>query len=124
MTASIPAGLFVEPVTVETYAGQGAYGDSYAAAVTVLGHVYSGRNSAGGVQVRSSSSGDVTVAALRVALPNPARLADGSGTVDPTAVLLPESRVTSGTVVGTVRQVEPYKVPGMNVVVYVSAELT
>ena len=113
----IPARWFVEPVTVETYTGQGAYGDAYAAAVTVLGHVSGGR------RVQSSGAGDVVVTERRVLLPNPARLADGSGTVDPSAVLTPESRVTSGSVTGVIGRVDEHRQPGTGAVVYVSGEI-
>lgn len=119
----VPTKWFAEPVTIETYTGQGAYGDVFAAGVTVLGHVSSGRNAAGGLSVRSSSSGDEVVAAMRLMLPNPTRLADGSGTVDPTTLLTAESRVTSGAVVATVEQVEEHRQPGTGAVVYVSAAL-
>jgi hypothetical protein len=119
----IPARWFVEPVAVETYAGSGAYGDEFAAAVTVLGHVTAGRNAAGGLRVKGSASGDEVVSQMRVLLPNPARLADGSGTVDPTTLLTPESRVTSGAVVATVEQVEEHRQPGTGAVVYVSGVL-
>lgn len=119
----VPAKWFKEPVTVESYAGQGAYGDSFAAPVTVLGHISSGRSAAGGVQVRSSASGDEVVADQRLLLPNPARLADGSGTVDPSALLTAESRVTSGAISSTVIQVEEHRQPGTGAVVYVSGVL-
>lgn len=113
----IPARLFVEPVTIETYAGQGAYGDSYSAPITVLGHISGGR------RVNSSSTGDEVVTSQRLMLPNPTRLADGSGTVDPVAVLTPESRVIAATITSTVGQVEPHIQPGTGAVVYVSGEL-
>lgn len=119
----VPPHWFAEEVTVESYAGQGAYGDSYAEPVTVLGHISSGRNSAGGVRVRSSASGDEVVPDMRLLLPNPTRLADGSGTVDPSELLTAESRVTSGAVSSTVLQVEEHRQPGTGVVVYVSAGL-
>lgn len=119
----VPPHLFVEPVTVESYAGQGAYGDSFADPVTVLGHVTAGRNARGGLRVSSSASGDEVVPAMRVLLPNPARLADGSGTVDPSELLTTESRVTSGAVTGTVEQVEEHRQPGTGAVVYVSGVL-
>lgn len=119
----IPARWFAEAVTIETHAGQGAYGDTYAAAVTVLGHVTAGRSASGGVRVQSSGSGDEVVSAMRLLLPNPTRLADGSGTVDPTTLLTAESRVTSGAVVATVAQVEEHRQPGTGAVVYVSGVL-
>lgn len=119
----IPAHWFAEEVTVESYASQGAYGDSFAEPVTVLGHISSGRNVAGGVKVRSSSSGDEVVPDMRLMLPNPTRLADGSGTVDPSTLLTAESRVTSGAVSSTVIQVEEHRQPGTGAVVYVSGAL-
>ena len=119
----LPAGWFREPVTIATYTGQGAYGDSFADDVTVLGHVASGRGTVGGVRVRSSASGDEVVADQLLILPNPARLADGSGTVDPAEVLLAESRVTVRGVTSTAVHVEPHIQPGTNEVVYVSGAL-
>lgn len=113
----LPARWFVEPVTIESYTGQSAYGDQFAAAVTVLGHI------TGGQRVQSSSTADVVVSAQRVMLPNPARLADGSGTVDPTELLTPESRVTSGSVVGKAGSVVQHRQPGTGAVVYVSGEI-
>lgn len=113
----VPTRWFVEPVTIETYTGQGAYGDAYAAAVTVLGHVSGGR------RVNRSGSSDEVVTERRVMLPNPARLADGSGTVDPSTVLTPESRVTSAAITGTATQVDEHRQPGTGAVVYVSAGL-
>lgn len=119
----VPPHWFTEPVAVESYTGQGAYGDTFAAAVTVLGHVSSGRGTSGGRRVQSSASGDEVVSAMRVLLPNPARLADGTGTVDPVALLTAESRVTSGAVTATVEQVEEHRQPGTGAVVYVSGVL-
>lgn len=119
----VPPHWFTEPVTVESYTGQGAYGDTFGAAVTVLGHISSGRGTVGGRRVQSSASGDEVVSAMRVLLPNPARLADGTGTVDPVALLTAESRVTSGAVVATVEQVEEHRQPGTGAVVYVSGVL-
>lgn len=113
----VPQRWFVEPVTIETYLGQGAYGDSYSSAVVVLGHVSGGR------RVNSSSAGDEVVTSQRVMLPNPARLADGSGTVDPVAVLTAESRVTAATITGKVGAVEAHIQPGSGAVVYVSGEI-
>lgn len=113
----IPARLFVEPVTVETYSGQGAYTDAYAPAVTVLGHVSGGR------RVSRLTDGEEVVAEQQVLLPNPARLADGSGTVDPSTVLTAESRITAGTVTGVVARVAEHRQPGTGVVVYVSGVL-
>lgn len=114
----IPPRWFVEPITVEAHAGQGAYGDTYAAGVTVLGHVSGGR------RLQRASSAEEIISQRQVLLPNPTRLADGSGTVDPTVVLTPESRVTAGTVVATVGEVTPHVQPGTGRVVYVSGELT
>ena len=113
----VPARWFSEPVTIETYAGQGAYEDQYAAPVVVLGHI------AGGRRVQSSSAGDEVVSSQRILLPNPTRLADGSGTVDPVAVLTAESRVVTAAVSATVAAVEPHIQPGSGRVVYVSGEL-
>lgn len=114
----VPPQWFAEPVTIETYSGQGAYGDVYAGPITVLGHISGGR------RVNSSSSGDEVVTSQRLLLPNPTRLADGSGAVDPTATLTPESRVTSGTISATVGQVDEHRQPGTGAVIYVSAELS
>lgn len=108
---------FVEPITIETYAGQGAYGDNYEAPVVVLGHISGGR------RVNSSGAGDEVVTNLRVMLPNPAPLANGSGSVDPVAVLTPESRIVSAAASGTVSHVEPHIQPGTGAVVYVSGEI-
>jgi hypothetical protein len=113
---NIPARWFVEPITIETYQGQGAYGDSYAEAITVLGHVSGGR------RVQGSNAQEL-VSERRVMLPNPTRLADGSGTVDPVAVLQPESRVTASFVTAVIGQVEPHVQPGTGAVVYVSGTL-
>lgn len=113
----IPARWFVEPVTVEAHQGQGAYGDEFAAPVTVLGHVSGGR------VLRRSGAAEEVVSERRVLLPNPARLADGSGVVDPVSVLVPESRVTAGSVAATVGEVVPHVQPGAGTVVYVSAVL-
>jgi hypothetical protein len=112
----IPARWFVEPVTIEPYAGQGAYGDVYAAPVTVLGHISGGR------RVQGTVAQEV-VSERRLMLPNPTHLADGSGTVDPVAVLTPESRITAGAVVATVGEVTPHIQPGTGAVVYVSGSL-
>lgn len=119
----VPARWFAEPVTVETHQGQGAYGDTYAAGVTVLGHVTSGPQAPGGVRVELSTTGEEVVSQRRLLLPNPARLADGSGAVDPSVLLAPESRVTSGQLVATVGQVEEHRQPGTGAVVYVSGLL-
>ncbi|MGY1773506.1 hypothetical protein [Blastococcus sp. SYSU D00813] len=114
----IPARWFAEPITVETHQGQGAYGDTFSDPVTVLGHVSGGR------RLQRSAAAEEVVSQRQVLLPNPARLADGSGTVDPVEVLTPESRVTAATVVATVGQVTPHVQPGTGAVVYVSGELT
>lgn len=113
----VPARWFAEPVTIETYAGQGAYNDQYAAAVTVLGHVSGGR------RVQGSSTQEV-VSERRLMLPNPTYLADGSGTVDPVALLTPESRVVAGSVSAIVGDVTPHAQPGTGAVVYVSGGLS
>ena len=113
----IPPHWFSEPITIETYAGQGAYEDQYAAPIVVLGHISGGR------RVRASSTGDEVVSSQRIMLPNPTRLADGSGTVDPVAVLTAESRVATAAVSTTVAAVEPHVQPGSGRVVYVSGEL-
>lgn len=112
----VPTRWFVEPVDVETYNGQGAYGDSYAPAVTVLGHISGGR------RVQGSSTQEI-VSERRLLLPNPARLADGSGTVDPTTLLVPESRVASGSVTAVIQRVDEHRQPGTGAVVYVSGVL-
>jgi hypothetical protein len=104
---------FVEQITVEPYAGNGAYGDTYSEPVTVLGHVSGGR--------RANASEVVSV--RQVLLPNPCHRADGSGTVDPSTLLTPESRVTSGAVKATVTKVAEHRQPGTGVVVYVSGDL-
>lgn len=114
---NIPARLFAIPVVVETYAGQGAYGDAYAAPVTVLGHV------TGGQRVQSASTGDEVVSSRRVLVPNPARLADGTGTVDAVALLAPESRITVQGVETTVSRVDTPTKPGSTVPVYVAVDL-
>ena len=124
MTVAIPPHLFVEPVTVESHAGQGAYGDNFAEPVTVLGHITTGAGSSGGgLRLGGSQTGDVVVSTMRVLLPNPTRKADGSGTVDPSALLTTESRVTSGAVSTTVAEVVEHRQPGTGVVVYVSGVL-
>lgn len=114
---NIPDRWFVEPIQVETHQGQGAYGDTFAGAVTVLGHISGGR------RLQRAGAADDVVSQRQVLLPNPARLADGSGTVDPASVLTPESRVTAGTVVATVGDVVPHVQPGTGAVVYVSGDL-
>lgn len=113
----IPARLFAIPVAVETYTGQGAYGDAYSAPVTVLGHV------TGGQAVRSTTVSDEVVSSRRLLLPNPARLADGSGVVDAVELLAPESRITVRGEQTTVGRVDTPTKPGTAVPVYVSVEL-
>lgn len=114
----IPARLFAVPVTVERYLGQGAYGDAYGDAVTVLGHV------TGGQRVQSSGMADEVVTSQRLLLPNPARRADGPGSVDPVALLAPESKVTIAGKSVTVGEVIPHIKPGSAIAIYVSADLT
>ena len=114
----VPQSWFVEPIEIKTYLGQGAYGDAHADPVTVLGHVSGGR------RVNSSPTGDEVVTNQRVMLPNPARLADGTGTVDPAAVLTAESLIVAATISGTVASVEPHIQPGTGAVVYVSGEVS
>lgn len=114
----IPLRWFVEPITIETHQGQGAYGDTFAAPVVVLGHVSGGR------RLQGANGAEEVVSWRQVLLPSPARLADGTGTVDPIAVLTPESRVRAGTANSTVSEVVPHVQPGTGVVVYVSGELT
>lgn len=114
----IPARLFAIPVTVEPYIGQGAYGDEYGPPVTVLGHI------TGGQRVQSGSNSDEVVSERRLLLPNPARLADGTGSVEPVALLAPESRVAIGGSIVTVGEVMPHIKPGTATPVYVSAELS
>lgn len=113
----IPARLFVEEVTIETQTGQGAYGDAFAAPVTVLGHITGGR------RVVNGGPGDDVVTEKQLLLPNPTHRADGSGTVDPTDVLTPESRVTSGSVTGVITRVDEHRKPGADRVVYVSGSI-
>lgn len=113
----IPHRLFVEPVTVRTYGGQNAYGDTYGEPVAVLGHV------AGGSRVQTGAGGDELLSGQTVMLNNPCRLADGSGTVDPTELITTESLVESGTVSGRAVLVTEHREPGTGRVVYVSARL-
>lgn len=114
----IPPRLFAIPVTVESYLGQGAYGDQYGDPVTVLGHI------TGGQRVQSGSTSDEVVSVRRLLLPNPARLADGSGTTDPVELLAPESRVTVAGSPVVVGEVIPHVMPGSTAPTYVSAELS
>lgn len=113
----IPARLFAIPVEVETYTGQGAYGDAYSAPVTVLGHI------TGGQVVQSSSTSDEVVSSRRLLLPNPARRADGEGTVDAVELLAPESRIKVQGTETTVGRVDTHIKPGTTVPVYVSVDL-
>jgi len=114
----LPAGLFVEPVTVETFRGSGAYGDEYAPAVTVYAHVSGGRRLSRSVQ------GDQVSSELRLMLPNPARRVDGGEPVDPATLLTPESRVTSGAISSVATSVVEHRQPGTGALVYVSGVLT
>lgn len=114
---NLPPRLFAIPVTIESYSGQGAYGDAYGEPVTVLGHI------TGGQRVQSGSTSDEVVSSRRLLLPNPARLADGSGTVDPVPLLTPESRVKVGASEATASNVVPHIKPGTSVAAYVSATL-
>jgi len=102
----IPSWWFAEQVTIETFQGSGAYGDTYAAPVVVLGNI------AGGETVKWSSNGAEVAASQVLMLPNPCRLADGSGTVDPSTVLTPQSRVTSDALVSEVASVDLHRDPG------------
>lgn len=113
----VPAWWFTEQVTVETYQGPGTYGDTYAAPVVVLGNI------AGGETVQWASTGSEVVASQVVMLPNPCRLADGSGTVDPSAVLTPQSRVTSGVVVSQVGSVDLHREPASGALLCVFGHL-
>jgi hypothetical protein len=113
----IPGSLFVEPVTVETYRGSGAYGDVYEDPVTVYGHVSGGRRLSRSVQ------GDQVSSEQRLMLPNPARQV-GGGTLDPAALLTPESRVTAGAISSTATSVVEHRKPGTGQLVYVSGLLT
>lgn len=114
---NIPASLFVEPVTVETYRGSGAYGDVYAAPVTVYAHVSGGRRLSRSVQ------GDQVSSEQRLMLPNPCRR-EGGGVVDPSALLAAESRVTAGAISSVVTSVVEHRKPGTGTLVYVSGLLT
>lgn len=118
----IPGGWFVEPVTIESYRGQGAYGDVYADPVTVLGHVSGGSTTSGG-RIQAGAQGEELVAESRVMLPNPARLADGSGAVDPADVLRTQSRITAGAITATAVAVSEHRQPGSGRLVYVSGSL-
>ena len=114
----IPQRLFREPITVESYLGNGAYGDQFGDPVTVLGHV------TGGATVQSSSEGDDVVSSQRVLLPNPARLAGSSGSINPVELLRPESRVSAGSISSTVSQVNEHRHPGTGALIYVSGVLS
>jgi hypothetical protein len=113
----LPGNLFVEPITVETFRGSGAYGDVYEDPVTVYGHVSGGRRLSRSVQ------GDQVSAELRLMLPNPARQV-GGGVLDPAALLTPESRVTSGAISSVATSVVEHRQPGTGRLVYVSGVLT
>lgn len=113
----LPAWWFSLPVAVETFGGSGAYGDTFAASVTVLGHV------TGGETVHWTSQGEDLVASEVVILPNPCRLADGSGTVDPSTLLVPQSRVTVDDVVSVVGSVQIHRQPGSGTVLAVIGQL-
>lgn len=116
---SLPRDWLTEPIVIETYAGQSAYGDQYADPITVLGHI------TGGLQVNHSGTVDEVVPQQAVILPNPTRLADGSGTVNPSLTLTPESRVTSGAISSTVTRVVEHRQPGMGAaIIYVSGTLS
>lgn len=113
----IPAWWFAEQVTIETFQGSGAYGDAFGDPVTVLGNI------AGGETVQFAPSGSEVVASQVLMLPNPCRLADGSGTVDPSAVLTPQSRVTSGVVVSQVGSVDLHREPASGALLCVFGHL-
>lgn len=112
-----PEWWFSLPVELETYQGAGAYGETYAAAVTVLGHV------TGGQTVHWASQGNDVVASEVVILPNPCRLADGSGTVNPADVLTPQTRVTFDGLVSLVSAVEVHRSPGSGTVLAAIGQL-
>ncbi|HYF71184.1 MAG TPA: hypothetical protein VD864_00105, partial [Nocardioides sp.] len=114
----VPAHWFVEVVTVQPHAGEGAYGAVYGDPVTVLGHLSGGRRVSRGAQNEEVTS------EVRVMLPNPVRLADGSGNVDAAGLLTAQSLVTSGAYTATVDQVTEHRQPGTGRLVYVSAALT
>lgn len=113
----IPDRWFVEPIQVQTYQGGGAYGETYADAVTVLGHI------AGGQTVHWATQGNDVVPSQRILLPNPCRLADGTGTVNPADLLTPQSRVISDTITSDVGAVEHHIQPGSGALIYVSGQL-
>lgn len=114
----IPGGWFVERVTVETFLGSGAYGDRYADPVEVFGHISGGR------RVTRSTQGEEVTSDQRVMLPNPVSRVGGGEVLDPSQLLRPESRVTSGAMSSTVVQVAEHRQPGSGTLVYVSAALT
>ncbi len=114
---NIPATLFVEPVTVETYRGSGAYGDVYEDPVTVYGHVSGGRRLSRSVQ------GDQVSSEQRLMLPNPLRQV-GGGVLDPAEILTPESRVMAGAIESVATSVVEHRQPGTGHLVYVSGILS
>ena len=114
----VPQRWFVERVTIESYQGSGPYGDAFADPVTVLGHVSGGR------RVSRGGGGDEVTSERLLMLPNPCRRADDGTEVDPSQLLLPESRVTSGAISAVVTEVAEHRQPGTGVVVYVSGALT
>jgi hypothetical protein len=115
---NIPGHWFVEAITIRPHAGEGAYGDVYDPPVTVLGHLSGGR------RVSRSVQNEEVTTEVRVMLPNPAALADGTGNVDPSALLRTQSQVTSGEYTATVQHVAEHRQPGTGQLVYVSGTLS
>jgi hypothetical protein len=113
----IPGHWFTEHVTVETHTGEGPYGDVFDKPVTVLGHVSGGR------RVSRSAQNEEVTTDVQVLVPNPARLADGSGVVDPAELLRPQSRIRSGATESTVARIAEYRQPSTGALVYVAAAL-